>query len=152
MSEKIKFAVVGCGHIGKRHAAMVAQNAEAELVALCDIRPKDVLSLEEYAVPFFQNIEALLEAHLEFDVLCIATPNGYHETHGLQALNANKHIVLEKPMALTKSGCERLIFKALQKNKQVFCVMQNRYSPPSVWLKEILDSGRLGKIFMVQTN
>ena len=152
MSEKIKFAVVGCGHIGKRHAAMIAQNAEAELVALCDIRPKDVLSLEEYAVPFFQNIEALLEANLEFDVLCIATPNGYHESHGLQALNANKHIVLEKPMALTKSGCERLIFKALQKNKQVFCVMQNRYSPPSVWLKEILDSGRLGKIFMVQTN
>jgi predicted dehydrogenase len=55
-------------------------------------------------------------------------------------------------MALTKAGCEQIIFKALQKHKQVFCVMQNRYSPPSVWLKEILDQGILGKIFMVQIN
>jgi len=61
-------------------------------------------------------------------------------------------VVIEKPMALSKSGCEKIIFKALQKHKQVFCVMQNRYSPPSVWLKHLLEEGRLGKIYLVQTN
>ena len=55
-------------------------------------------------------------------------------------------------MSLTKIDSEKLIFKGLQKHKQVFCVMQNRYSPPSVWLKDLLDSGTLGKIFMVQIN
>ena len=55
-------------------------------------------------------------------------------------------------MALTKASCERIIFKALQKQKHVFCVMQNRYSPPSVWLKEIVEKRVLGDIYMVQTN
>jgi predicted dehydrogenase len=60
--------------------------------------------------------------------------------------------VVEKPMALTKAGCERIIYEALHHHKQVFCVMQNRYSPPSVWLKEVLRRKLLGDIFMVQIN
>jgi predicted dehydrogenase len=55
-------------------------------------------------------------------------------------------------MALTKAACEEIIFKSLQVHRQVFCVMQNRYSPPSQWIKEILEEGRLGKIFMVNIN
>ena len=151
LNKKIKFAVVGCGHIGKRHAAMIDQNPNAELVALCDVLPKENLSLSQN-VPFFNTIEALLAADIEIDVVNIATPNGLHEAQALAALNAGKHVVIEKPMALTKAGCERIIFRALQKNKQVFCVMQNRYSPPSVWLKKTLSDGLLGKIYMVQTN
>lgn len=49
---KIKFAVVGCGHIGKRHAEMVTRDQDAELVALCDIRPREELGIEAYEVPF----------------------------------------------------------------------------------------------------
>jgi UDP-N-acetyl-2-amino-2-deoxyglucuronate dehydrogenase len=143
---------VGCGHIGKRHAAMIAQNRDAELVALCDVRPKESLNLANDAVPFFENIDTLLLADLKFDVVVIASPNGLHEVQALKVLNAGKHVVIEKPMALTKAGCERIIFKALQQSKQVFCVMQNRYSPPSVWLKELLRNGTLGKVFMVQIN
>ena len=149
---KVRFAVVGCGHIGKRHAAMISQNPDAELAALCDIQPKEALGLENYNVPFFPSIDTLLASNIEYDVVVIATPNGLHEQQALKALNADKSIVIEKPMALTKAGCERIIFKALQKSKQVFCVMQNRYSPPSVWLKELLDKDTLGKVFMVQIN
>jgi UDP-N-acetyl-2-amino-2-deoxyglucuronate dehydrogenase len=149
---KIKFAVVGCGHIGKRHAAMIEGNSECQLVALSDIRPKEDLEIDNYNLPYFQSIEALLASKIEFDVVNIASPNGLHEEQALKALEASKHVVIEKPMSLTKAGCEKIIFKALQKHKQVFCVMQNRYSPPSVWLKEILGSGKLGNIFMVQTN
>lgn len=152
-NRKIKFAVIGCGHIGKRHASMILGNSNCELVALCDIKPKQDLALESYAnVVFFNSIDELVKSKIDIDVISIASPNGFHEEHALKALDMNCHIVVEKPMALTKAGCEKIIFKALHKHKQVFCVMQNRYSPPSVWLKEVLEQGILGKIFMVQIN
>lgn len=153
-NKKIRFAVVGCGHIGKRHAAMVLGNDNSELVAMCDILPKEKLSGMEMFVntAFFNTIQEMLQANLEIDVVNIASPNGFHEEHALMVLNNNKHVVIEKPMALTKMGCERIIYKALQNSKQVFCVMQNRYSPPSIWLKQVLQEGVLGKIFMVQIN
>jgi UDP-N-acetyl-2-amino-2-deoxyglucuronate dehydrogenase len=151
--KKIKFAVVGCGYIGKRHASMIQGNPAFELVALSDIEPEESLGLEAYSeAKFFKSFDDLLNSDLEIDAVAIASPNGMHEIHALKALEHNCHIVIEKPMALTKAGCEKIIFKALQKHKQVFCVMQNRYSPPSVWLKEVLESGILGKIYMVQTN
>jgi len=70
----------------------------------------------------------------------------------VKALKAGFHVVVEKPMALTKRDAEEILHTALQKNRKVFCVMQNRYSPPSVWIKEMITSGRLGKIYMVQLN
>ena len=152
IDNKLTFAVIGCGHIGKRHATMIEQNPEAALVALCDIKDKDSLGLEAFDVAFFNSIDALLAANLDCDVVSIATPNGFHEAEALKALNANKHVIIEKPMALTRVGCERIIYRALQRNKQVFCVMQNRYSPPSVWLKQLLVEGTLGKVYMVQIN
>ncbi|MBU2045884.1 MAG: Gfo/Idh/MocA family oxidoreductase, partial [Bacteroidetes bacterium] len=77
---------------------------------------------------------------------------GFHAEHSLKALDQRKHIVVEKPMALNKSDAEKVIFKALHVHKYLFAVMQNRYSPPSVWIKEMIESGKLGKIFMVQLN
>jgi predicted dehydrogenase len=68
------------------------------------------------------------------------------------ALENNKHVVIEKPMALHRQDCEKIISLALQKHKQVFCVMQNRYSPPSEWLKKIVDEKIIGDIYMVQLN
>lgn len=150
---KIRFAVIGCGHIGKRHASMIVGNPDFELVALCDIKKKEELGLENFEkASFFHSIEELIQSGIEIDAVAIASPNGFHEKQALQVLDNNWHVVVEKPMALTKAGCEQIIFKALQKHKQVFCVMQNRYSPPSVWLKQIIDEGILGKIFMVQIN
>jgi predicted dehydrogenase len=58
MNEKIKFAVVGCGHIGKRHAEMVTRNPECELVALIDVKDKSVLGIDDYNVPFFTSLDA----------------------------------------------------------------------------------------------
>lgn len=153
MNKKIKFAVVGLGHIGKRHCSMIDRNPECELIAFCDIKPAKDLGLEQWkSIPFFNSINELLDSNLDFDVVCVATPNGLHETHAIQALRANKHVVVEKPMSLTKAGCEKIIYEALHHSKQVFCVMQNRYSPPSVWIKEVMDQRLLGNIWMVQVN
>jgi predicted dehydrogenase len=152
---KIKFAVIGCGHIGKRHAEMITRNDHAELAALVDIRPKAELSLERFnQIPFYNSFESLLQKGLEsdFDVAVIATPNGLHSRQALLALEYGKHVVIEKPLALKKKDAEKVLYKSLQVNKQVFSVMQNRYSPPSLWLKELVTSGKLGKIFLVQIN
>jgi UDP-N-acetyl-2-amino-2-deoxyglucuronate dehydrogenase len=151
-ASKIKFVVIGCGHIGKRHATIIKAHQDCTLVALCDAESKENLDIDRFDVPFFTNIETLLASGIYFDVVIIATPNGLHEIQALKCLEADKHIVIEKPMALTKSGCERIIFKALQRQKQVFCVMQNRYSPPSQWLKNLVETKQLGSIFMVQIN
>lgn len=154
MTEKntIKFAVLGCGHIGKRHAALINSNPDCSLVALLDIKNKDALNINKYDVPFFSSIEEMMQRGINPDVLCIATPNGLHELHALMGIKAGCHVVIEKPMALTKAGCEKIVHEAERKSKQVFCVMQNRYSPPSVWLKDLLRQNILGKIFMVQIN
>lgn len=151
-NEKVKFAVVGCGHIGKRHAEMIVRNPEAELVALCDTRPKEELGVDGYGVPCFQTMEEMMDSGLDFDVVNICTPNGLHASQSLLALEHRKHVVCEKPMGLSKASCEQVISKSLQVSRHVFGVMQNRYSPPSVWLKEMIDQKRLGRIFMVDIN
>lgn len=150
--KKVKFAVIGAGHIGKRHAEMVARDEEGELVALVDIRSKEECDATHFDVPFFNSIEELLASGLDFDVVNVCTPNGLHAAQSIQALEAKKHVVCEKPMGLSKDNCEKVIFKALQMSKHVFCVMQNRYSPPSEWIKSIVEDGVLGDIHMVQLN
>ncbi len=153
MNEKqIKFAVIGMGYIGKRHAELIQKNVECELIAVCDTKDPSTLNLEEINAPFYSNIQQLLEQHPEVDVVSICTPNGLHAQQSLQALDHNKHVIIEKPMGLTKSECEEVIFKSLNKSKHVFCVMQNRYSPPSAWLKEMVSTNKLGDIHMVQVN
>lgn len=152
IGDKVNFAVVGCGHIGKRHAEMIRRNDEAQLVALCEVRDELTDELAGYGVPVFSEMEEMLKEHPEIDVVNICTPNGLHAGQSILALNHRKHVVCEKPLGLTKASCEQIIFKALQVSRHVFGVMQNRYSPPSVWLKEMVESGRLGDIFMVQIN
>ena len=150
--KKIKFGIIGCGHIGKRHAEMARRNPEIELIAMCDIKSKEAVGLSDLDIPFFNSVDDMLNSNLEFDVISICTPNGLHAEHTLKALDKKKHVVIEKPLALTVADCEKIIFKALQVSRQIFCVMQNRYSPPSVWIKEVVESQILGKVFMVQLN
>lgn len=146
----IKFAVIGQGHIGKRHAEMIRRNPDSELVAVCDVLPKEQTGCENIEVPYFSSIDELLNAGLDIDVVNICTPNGFHADYAIKALEAKKHVVLEKPAALTKADAERILFKSLEVSRHVFCVMQNRYSPPSVWLKEVMTNRILGDIYMVK--
>ncbi|MCW3086117.1 MAG: oxidoreductase [Bacteroidetes bacterium] len=131
---------------------MIRRNPEAELVAVCDVASKEQLGLSELKEDFYASMEEMLTAHPEVEVINICTPNGLHAQHSLAALEANKHIVCEKPMALSKADCEAVIFKALRVNKNVFCVMQNRFSPPSIWLKNIVENKIIGDVYMVQLN
>jgi UDP-N-acetyl-2-amino-2-deoxyglucuronate dehydrogenase len=150
----INFAVVGCGHIGKRHAEMISRNQESRLLALIDVKDRANLGIDQYDVPFYNTLEDFLKSPeaQQTDVVNIASPNGFHASQAMQCLESRKHVVIEKPMALNKQDAEKVIFKALHVHKHVFAVMQNRYSPPSAWIKELIESNKLGQIYMVQLN
>ncbi|MGA1364756.1 MAG: Gfo/Idh/MocA family protein [Schleiferiaceae bacterium] len=141
------FAVVGCGRIGQRHIEMIRNLAGAELVATCDLQPADQLGLTG-DVPHYADLETLLASH-SVDVVAIASPNGVHAQHALASIAAGAHVIVEKPMALRKSDAEHVLYAALQRGRYVFGVMQNRYSPPSEWLKTVVGEGHLGEIYQV---
>lgn len=148
---KVRFAIIGFGHIGKRHAEMIARNANAELKAICDTNSEILQSHVESKT--YSDYQALLQNESNnIDVVCICTPNGLHAAMANEAIKAGYHVLIEKPLGLSKTNCEEVIFNAFNEDKQVFCVMQNRYSPPSQWLKEIVDNKVLGEIYMVQLN
>lgn len=148
----MKVAVVGFGHIGRRHATIVNEYAETELVAIVDTN-KELKSHELYPaeVPFFTNIEEML-AEAKPEIVHICTPNGVHAEQAIKCLKAQSHAVIEKPMGLSKAECEKVVFRALQENKTVFVVKQNRYSPPSQWLKKMVKQKLIGDVCMVQIN
>ena len=152
MPNKIKFAVIGYGHIGKRHAEMVRNNPNSELIAVCDIKTTEEVGAEAIEESFYPSYEALLAADLDIDVINICVPNGLHTDYALQALEQHKHVVVEKPIALTRHDAERMVFKSLEVSRHVFCVMQNRYSPPSEWLKKIVSEKIIGDTLVVQLN
>lgn len=148
-----RFVIVGFGNIGQRHAQILQQMEQAELSAIVDLDPgKENTVTEQYSVPFFRYLNHFIEASVDADVLVIATPNGYHYEQAYQALDNGFHVLVEKPIALTAEACKGLITMANQKDKQLHCVLQNRYSPPARWLKQVVDDKRLGEIFMVDVN
>ena len=85
-------------------------------------------------------------------MVCICTPNYLHCEQTVAALNAGKHAVVEKPMAMSVAECEDMILAAEANKKVIFAVKQNRYNPPVAAVKELIASGRLGKVYMMQVN
>lgn len=144
--KKIGFAVVGCGHIGKRHIEEINANPNALLLAVCDIKDKN--EFDDFGVPFFTSLEELLDSDICPDVISICTPNGMHFPQSLLALEYC-HVLVEKPIALRAQDARIMIRKERETENQLFCVMQNRYSPPAVWLKSLIQNNSLGDIYMV---
>jgi len=153
MSSNIRFVVAGFGRIGQRHCTIIHEHPHTELVAVIDNEPAlETTVAHDFDVPFFTRLEDFFRAGIAADVLCVCTPNGLHAAQAIQALERELHVVCEKPMGLSKANCEQVIHKSLQVHRHVFCVMQNRYSPPAVWLKSLMEEQRLGKMYLVQIN
>ena len=154
--KKTTFIVIGFGHIGQRHAEIIFNHNDCELVAIIDqdILQRDKLNKTEFAsTPFYENLELFFQKNeLKPDVACICLPNGLHAEFAIHLLNRGIHVLIEKPMCLSKEEGLKIIAAAEINKKKIFVVKQNRYSPPSIWMKEIMDSGILGKLFLVQIN
>lgn len=152
MKDKVRFAIIGSGHIGKRHAEKIAANPSAVLVAVCDSKKDRVNALaKEYDVQAFEDYKDLLALD-NVDVVNICTPNGLHAEMCINAANAKKHVLCEKPMALSSSDAQDMIAAAEKNNVKLLVVKQNRYNPPVVAVKEALEAGKLGDLSMVMVN
>lgn len=152
MNNFVGFSIVGCGYIGNRHAEHIT--VQDKLIACCDIQENQWKKFVEKFndVLAYPSIEAMLENDLTSKVVSVCTPNGLHKQHTIMALKKQKHVLCEKPMALSAGDCEEMIKTAADNNRTLFIVKQNRYNPPVAAVKEVLNKGVLGNILSVQLN
>lgn len=142
----LKFAIVGFGHIGLRHKVIIDGFQDASVCAV--IESKKEFSLN--GIETFNNLDAFFNSGLKADVVSICTPNGLHCRQAIDAIERGFHVLIEKPMGLTKMECEQVVSASLSHNKSVFVVKQNRYTPPISWLKNLINNDVLGRVFHVK--
>ena len=153
MSDKrIKVAVIGYGHIGKRHAKVIRDSDIFELTAIVDNGQRPDVDNLDSPVQLFSSLEAFLNADTAVQLVVIATPNGLHSHQIDLCLDRGLDIIVEKPMVLSHRALETHLSKAREKGVQLFPVVQNRYAKISQWLKQVLHEGLLGKIYIIQVN
>lgn len=146
----IKFGIIGCGRIGLRHAEHISKLGK--LVSVCDIiQSKAQLLAEKHNSKYFTDANKLL-LESDIDVVAICSPNGLHYEHTILSLNSQRHVICEKPMALKKNHCAEMINCAEKNNCRLFVVKQNRFNPPVVKVKELIETKKLGKIFNIHMN
>lgn len=153
MSAKVKFSVVGLGNIGKRHLAVIDNDPNCQIVAICDIDESLCKHYSElYNIPnYFTDFEEMIKFG-DFDVVSICTPHGLHCNMTILAAKSKKNVLVEKPMALSVQDCELMIESARENNTYLMVVKQNRFNKPIALTKQAIESGKLGKIYSVVCN
>lgn len=147
----IKFGIVGCGSIGKRHVAVLDAEPEAEIAAICDTDEPKARELSNLynGLPVYANYSEMLGA-IKADIINVVTPHHLHADMTVEALEKGFHVLVEKPMALTSADCDRMNAAARASGRNLWVVKQNRYNVPIRLAKEALHNNRLGKIFTVK--
>jgi UDP-N-acetyl-2-amino-2-deoxyglucuronate dehydrogenase len=143
-----RIGLVGCGRISKNHFDAIAQVDGLELAAVCDIDTERAARAgEEHGVPWYGSLDEMLERG-EIDVVSICTPSGLHSAQGVAAARAGKHVVTEKPMAISLAQADELVRACDDARVHLFVVKQNRLNPPIQLLKRAVDKGRFGRIYL----
>jgi predicted dehydrogenase len=151
MSNLHKFAIIGCGQIASRHAVLIKKFGE--LIAVCDIIPEKADSFaKKFSANSYYSLDELLKKENEAAVVVVCTPNGLHAEHSVKSLLAGKDVLCEKPMAIKTADARKMIEVEKKTGKKLFVVKQNRFNPPVLLLKKLIDSQKLGKIFNFQLN
>ncbi|MGV3524462.1 MAG: Gfo/Idh/MocA family protein [Candidatus Sericytochromatia bacterium] len=147
----LKFGIIGCGRIAQRHAVHMARRGS--LQAVCDIVPEAAHQLANaHGATAYTRFEDMLENEPELDLIAVCSPNGLHAQHSIQAFQAGKHVLCEKPMAIRVQDCGEMIKAAENANRRLMIVKQNRFNPPVEALKKAIDEGHLGKLHSIQLN
>lgn len=146
MKLTINFAVVGCGTISDMHFNAIETIDDAYLIGVFDTDQSAAdKAKEKYNCKKYDSYEQLLNDE-KVDVVCICTPSFLHSSVALQALNAKKNVLVEKPLALNVEDCEKLIYCAKKMNVQLGVVSQLRFSDSVNYAKKALEKGLLGRI------
>ena len=148
LDRPIRLALVGCGRISRNHLDAIGKIPELQLVSVCDlVAERAVQAAEQAGVPWFTDLERML-AEVPSDAVVVATPSGLHPQHGIMAARAGRHVISEKPMAISLAAADALVQACDDHQVQLFVVKQNRLNPPIVLLKRALDRGRFGRLYM----
>ncbi len=143
----IRVALVGCGRIARNHFDALRAVEGMVLAAVCDVvesRAREAGEAE--GVPWYTSYETML-ADAPCDAVAICTPSGLHPAQGILAARAGKHVISEKPMAITLGGADDLVAACDAAGVQLFVVKQNRLNPAIQLLRRAVDKGRFGRIF-----
>ena len=148
MSELLRFGLIGCGRVAPRHAQSIAELPGARLTAVADIRESRASRFAaEHRADQYSDYRRLLD-RTDVDVVNICVPSGLHAQVAVDALEAGKHVIVEKPIALSLSDADRMIAAARLAGRKLCVVLQNRYNPPMQDLKRMVESGRLGRLLL----
>jgi len=152
MTKTLGFALVGCGRIAQKHAEILANGMinNARLVAVSDAAPERAAKMaDRYKVPSFVDMHEMMRSmDSQIDVVSVLTESGNHAKHAIELSRYRKHLVVEKPMALTLSDADAMIRACDLAGIKLFVVKQNRYNRPVIKLREAMDQGRFGKLVM----
>ena len=152
MKNKLRFAIYGCGVIAKIHAAAISELDGADLYACADVVYDAAASFaEKHGIVALDNFDSVLESE-NVDVVCICTPSGTHAKLAIKALEKNKHVVLEKPMAISSEECNGIISALERSQAKITVISQMRTSPDVLRAAELVNSGKLGKIILAELN
>lgn len=146
----LRVGLIGCGRIAKRHADILGhhQVEGATLAAVCDLDLTKAQALGEmFSVPSFTCMDEMMLTE-DIDVAVVLTPSGSHAEHVIQLAKFGKHIMVEKPMALTLDDADAMIAACDRHNCKLFVIKQNRFNLPVIKLREALEEGRFGKLVM----
>ena len=146
----LNFVLVGCGRISKRHSELLGHNQikNARLAAVCDIKVDRAKAIgEQFGVPYYQDMLKMMESE-KIDVVVVLTESGLHADHVVALAQFKKHIMVEKPMALTLADADRMIAACDIAGSKLFVIKQNRFNVPVVKLRQALEAGRFGKLVM----
>ena len=142
----MNFAIIGCGMIANIHAAALQAIPDASLVgAFSAVREEAVRFTERYNCNLFETQEELLRCP-EVDAVCICTPSGYHAEIAVEAMKYDKHVVVEKPMAITLEQTQTILKAAEQYHKKICVISQMRTARSVNFLKSVIEKGYLGRI------
>ena len=147
----VRFALVGCGRIAQRYLNLLnGPVAGARLAAVCDIVPDRLAAaVEKCRVPGYGDMIEMMRAHAgEIDIVCVLTESGNHAKHAIALAPFGRHILVEKPMALTLDDARAMMLACDQAGARLFVVKQNRHNLPVIKLREALEQGRFGKLVM----
>jgi predicted dehydrogenase len=146
---QLKIAVIGAGILGSRHARVFREMDEAELVAVVDV---DVARAEKIAeqngARAFTNLQEMLD-RVDVDAVSIATPDHLHRDPVLLALNAGKHVLVEKPLATTAYDARAMVNAVAASNRVAMVNFSQRYVSDHIWIKQQIDAGNLGAPRMI---
>jgi UDP-N-acetyl-2-amino-2-deoxyglucuronate dehydrogenase len=146
----LNFALVGCGRIAKRHSELLGlkQIEGAQLSAVCDIDESKAKAIgERFSVPYYTDMHQMMQGE-RLDAAVVLTESGSHAHNVVDLAQYGKHIVVEKPMALTLDDADAMIRACDKAGVKLFVVKQNRFNVPVVKLREAIEQGRFGKLVL----